>query len=197
MVLVLASGSETRRSLLAAAGLRFEVELPRVDEDAIRRALSDEGVKPRDVADALAEAKARKVGAKRPGDLVLGSDQVLDLGGRTLAKPETPDEARAQLRALSGQRHLLHAAIVAYDGAEPVWRFTGTVPLTMRELSPGYIDDYVTRNWDSVRQSVGAYKLEEEGMRLFRAVEGDYFTVLGMPMIPLLSWLTDRGYLAI
>lgn len=194
-MLVLASGSEIRASLLRAAGLDFDTDLPRIDEESMKASLSAEGASPRDIADALAEAKARKVSGRRPEDLVLGCDQVLDLSGKILSKPATPEAACAQLAALSGQRHMLHSAVVAHEGAAPVWRHVATVRLVMRPLSPGYIDAYVARNWDSVRHAVGSYKLEEEGMRLFSGIDGDYFSVLGLPMLPLLSWLISRGYL--
>ena len=193
MALVLASRSQTRRALFDAARVPVEVTGAQVDETAIRDALTAEGVSPRDIADALAEAKARKVAGKRPGDLVLGCDQVLDLDGAVLSKPADPDEAVAQIAALSGRRHMLHSAVVAYEDGEPVWRHVETVRLVMRRLSPGYMDDYVARNWDDIRHSVGGYQVEAEGMRLFTAIEGDFFTVQGLPMLPLLSWLTLKG----
>ncbi|SHI64790.1 septum formation protein [Palleronia salina] len=197
MNLILASGSTIRAQLLRQAGLSFETVVARIDEESVKLSLAAEGAAPRDIADALAEAKARKVSLKHPGALVLGCDQVLSLKGEVLSKPRDPDDARAQLRRLSDMRHNLLSAVVAYEDGEPLWRFVDTVRLSMRALSDDFIDDYVSRNWDSIRHSVGGYKLEEEGMRLFRAVEGDYFTVLGLPMIPLLSWLIDRGSLTV
>ncbi len=196
MKIVLASGSTTRARLFRAAGLDFETDLPRVDEETIRTALQVEGVSPRDIADALAEAKARKVSSRHPDAVTIGSDQVFDLDGEILSKPADPDAARAQIARLSGRRHRLHTAIVAYEDAEPVWRHLTSVRLTMRPLSGGYIEEYVARNWPEIGGSPGAYRLEEEGMRLFTAVEGDFFSVQGMPMLPLLSWMIDRGYLA-
>ncbi|EKE44674.1 Maf [Oceaniovalibus guishaninsula JLT2003] len=193
--MILASGSAIRREMLHRAGVACDVVVPRVDEAALRAALEAEGATPRDIADALAEAKAAKVAARHPDRLVLGCDQVLDHRGRVLGKPESPEGAARQLRALSGDRHALFSAVVAFQDGRPVWRHVGQVRLTMRGLSAGYIDDYIARNWDSIRDSVGAYKLEEEGARFFTAIEGDYFTVLGLPLIPLLSWLIDRGTL--
>ncbi|MBJ3761543.1 Maf family protein [Maribius pontilimi] len=195
--MILASGSAIRAQLLRQANLDFDVIVPRVDEENMKAALVADGAPPRDIADALAEAKARKVSQKHPGSLVLGCDQVLDHSGRLLSKPGSPEDAEAQLTALSGTKHALLSAVVAYEDGEPVWRFVGSVQLSVRDLSDAYIRDYVARNWESVRRSVGSYKLEEEGMRLFRSIEGDYFTVLGLPMIPLLSWLIDRGSLRV
>ncbi len=193
--LILASGSKIRAQLLQNANVRFDVHPARVDEAMIKQSLEAEQAKPRDVAGALAELKARKVSEKHPGALVLGCDQVLDHGGKILSKPETPDAASAQLRALRGDRHMLLSAAVIVENGTPVWRHVGQVRMMMRAASDSYIDDYVERNWDSIRYSVGGYKLEEEGVRLFTRVDGDYFTVLGMPLLELLGYLTVRGEL--
>ncbi len=195
--ITLASGSEIRAQLLQNAGVEFDVIPARIDEDMIRQSLEAEGASPRDVADALAEFKARKVSDRAPGALVLGCDQVAEVGGEILSKPDSPQEAIAQLTHLSGQTHrLLSAAVLCEDG-KPIWRHVGTVRLKMRDLSNDYIDDYVARNWDSIRWSVGAYKLEEEGVRLFSRIEGDYFNVLGLPLTELLSYLITRKELDI
>jgi septum formation protein len=191
--LILASGSAVRCRLLHDAGVPVEVVVPRVDEESVRDALVAEGAPPRDVADALAELKARRVAEKSPGAFVIGCDQVLDFEGRILAKAATHDEARAQLALLNGKRHKLHSAVVVCDEGRPVWRHVGEVRLTMRSSSDSYLDDYLARNWESVRHAVGSYKLEEEGVRLFSRIEGDYFTVLGLPLLELLSYLTLRG----
>ncbi|PZX18974.1 septum formation protein [Palleronia aestuarii] len=196
MPLVLASTSSTRLALLRAAGLDVEAVAPRVDEESIKGALVAEGATPRDIADALAEAKSRKVAARYPDGIVLGCDQTLEHRGRLMSKFGDETDAREGLRMLAGQTHHLHSAIVAYEDTRPVWRHVGTARLEMRDLSGSFIDDYVSRNWTEIRDCVGGYRLEGEGIRLFRAVEGNYFDVLGLPMIPLLSWLTDRGYLA-
>ena len=194
--LILASSSEIRAALLRNAGVEVQVMPARVDEDAIRAALEAEGARPHDVADTLAEMKARKVGDKMPEALVLGCDQVLDLSGVVLSKPESADEALAQLRAMRGKAHKLLSAAVLYEAGKPVWRHVGEVRLTMRAVSDSYLDDYVARNWSSIRHAVGAYKLEEEGVRLFSRIDGDYFTVLGLPLLELLGYLGQRGFIA-
>jgi septum formation protein len=196
MAFVLASTSPIRLQMLRLAGLTVEAVAPRVDEATVRDALVAEGANPRDIADALAEMKARKVAEKRPGDLVLGCDQVLALDRTILSKPETPDEARDHLRQLRGRSHKLLSAIVAYENAEPVWRHVAEARLTMHQISDTYLEDYVARNWDSIRHSVGCYKIEEEGVRLFSAVSGDHFTILGLPLLPLLAWAGTKGMIA-
>ena len=193
--IILASASSSRKDMLTRAGVEFEAIPAKVDEDAIKSALISEHAKPRDIADALAEAKARKIAGKHPDALVLGSDQVLDLNGTILSKPESPEEALDQLKSMCSNRHHLLSAAVIYDEAKPVWRHVGQVRLYMRDASDDWLSDYVERNWDSIRHSVGAYKLEEEGARLFTRVEGDYFNVLGLPLLDVLSYLTLRGIL--
>mgnify|MGYP001413992871 FL=1 len=195
--IILASGSDIRAQLLRNAGVNFDVIPAKIDEDMIKASLKAEGASSRDLADALAEFKARKISEKHRDALVLGCDQVADLGGEVMSKPRDIDDAIAQLTAMSGMTHRLFSAAVLYKDGEPLWRHVGTVRLKMRDLSTQYIADYVARNWDSIRHSVGGYKLEEEGVRLFAKVDGDYFNVLGLPLTELLSYLIMRGELDI
>ena len=191
--LVLASGSKIRRTLLQDAGLAIEVNKPLLDEEAIKAAMLAEGAPPRDIADILAQEKALKISRKFPDATVLGCDQVLDFNGTLLSKPASPDDVRAQLRAMRGKRHSLLSAAVICEGGKPIWRHIGQVRLTMRDFSDSYLDSYISRNWDEIRHCVGGYMLEKEGVRLFSRIEGDYFNVLGLPMIELMNYLTIKG----
>ena len=191
--IVLASGSAIRGQMLSNAGIAFEAIVPRVDEEMIKMALQAEQATPRDIADALAETKARKIGGKHPDKLVIGCDQVLDIEGQILSKPQTPEEVKEQLKALRGKRHSLLSAVVVYHELKPLWRHVGQVRLYMRDISDSYLNEYVDRNWPSLQSSVGGYKLEEEGVRLFSRIEGDYFTILGLPMIEMINYLTASG----
>lgn len=196
MSLILASTSPIRLHLLRAAGVPVTAQAARIDEQAIRDALLAEGAGPRDIADTLAEMKARKVAERNAQDWVLGCDQILDCDGQMLSKAETAEQALAHLQFLRGRSHRLLSAAVLYERGQPVWRHVATARLTMRQVSDAYLSDYVARNWPGIGQSVGAYKLEEEGVRLFSAIEGDSFTVLGLPLLPILGYLGERGIIA-
>lgn len=193
--IVLASSSETRLRLLRAAGLPVSSQSARIDEETIRRALEAEGASPRDIADTLAEMKARKIAEKTPGAVVIGCDQVLAFNGRAHGKSTSLAEARQNLLDMRGQTHSLLSAVVLYHEGKPQWRHIGEARLTMRSFSEPWLDGYLNRNWATLRNSVGGYLLEEEGVRLFSAVEGDYFTILGLPLLPLLGYLGDRGFI--
>ncbi len=193
--IVLASSSSIRATLLRNAGVRFTAEPARVDEESVKNALLAEGAPARDIADALAELKSMKISTRQPDAMVIGSDQVLELDGQLLSKPESPAGAIDQLRGLSGRTHILFSAVVLCEQSKPVWRHVSRVVMQMRDLSNGYLEDYVDRNWDRIRYSVGSYNLEEEGVRLFASVRGDYFSVLGMPLLETLNYLTLRGVL--
>ncbi|MFN3953871.1 MAG: Maf family protein [Pararhodobacter sp.] len=192
-VLVLASSSEIRARLLQNAGLEIEICPTRIDEDALRSAMAAEGVSAQDMASTLAEQKARRAALKKPGRLVLGCDQILDFDGQTLAKPCAPSDALDQLAKLRGNTHHLHsAAVLCLDGA-PIWRKVSTARLTMRQFSDPFLADYVESYWQAIRHCVGCYQIEASGIRLFERIEGDYFTILGLPLLDLLNFLTLRG----
>lgn len=189
-MLILASSSQTRQTLLRNAAVPFEARPARVDEATVRDALLAEGHGPRNVADALAELKALRI--REPG-LILGCDQVLSHEDQIVSKPENPEDAVAQLTRLSGGRHKLHSAAVIVEDGKPIWRHIGDVTMIMRAASPEYLADYVARNWDMIRHSAGSYTLEGEGARLFHQVQGDFFSVLGLPLLPLIDYLVTRG----
>jgi septum formation protein len=190
---ILASGSRIRAQLLRQAGVLHDVQVPRVDEAMLRDSMLADGATPRDLADALAEMKALRISEKRPDALVIGCDQVLDLQGKLLSKPATREQARAQLLDLRGKRHSLLSAIVICEAGKPIWRHIGQVRLQVREFSDEWLDAYLDRNWPDIAEAVGSYKLEKEGVRLFSRIDGDYFTVLGLPLLDLLSYLGLRG----
>jgi septum formation protein len=190
--IVLASTSAVRQRLLTDAGVVFEAVAPGVDEDAVKASLLAEGVGPRDIADALAEAKAVKVSGKR-GGLVIGADQTLDLQGVLYDKAATVDEARRRLIALRGQTHRLHCAMVVARDGHPIWREIMTTTLRMRPFSDAFLDSYLARNIPGILSSVGCYQLEGEGVQLFDRIEGDYFAILGLALVPLLDYLRRLG----
>ncbi|HWA60046.1 MAG TPA: Maf family protein [Caulobacteraceae bacterium] len=191
---ILASGSASRAQILKAAGVPFEAVSPGVDEAAAKQSLLAEALGPRDVADALAELKAVKVSARRPG-LVIGADQTLDLDGVLFDKADSVEEARARLRALRGRRHRLHAALVVAENGEPVWRTIESPTLSMRPFTDAFLEAYLARQGEAILSSVGCYHLEGEGAQLFDHIQGDYFAILGLPLMGLLDFLRRRGVL--
>ena len=195
-ILTLASGSSIRATLLRNACIDFDVQIARIDEEMIRLSLEAEGAPPRDIADALAEHKAAKIAKKRPEALVLGCDQLLECNGRIFAKPQTPEDALAQLQILRGKTHKLHTAAVLFAQGQPVWRHIATPQLTMREFSDAFAKDYVATHWQEIRHCVGGYQIEGAGIRLFSKIEGDIFAIQGLPLLELLTILTRRKDIA-
>ena len=194
MSVILASKSAARRAVLDGAGVTYEATVAGVDEDAVKASLLAEGAGPRDVADALAELKAISVSRSRPG-LVIGSDQTLDLDGQLYDKAEDVSAARDRLKLLRGKTHRLHSAVVvARDGA-PFWREVVTASLTMRDFSDTFLEAYLATEGEAALGSVGCYRLEGPGAQLFSRIEGDYFAILGLPLMGLLDLLRRHGEL--
>lgn len=191
--IILASGSSIRAQLLQQAQVPFQIKLPRIDEEAVKDALLVDGASPRDIADCLAEHKARKISDKSLGHIVIGCDQVLEFDSALISKPDRPDTLADQLRAMSGREHLLWSAAVICEDGRPVWRHVGKVRLTMHKFTEPFLTDYITRNWEDIRHCVGGYQLEAEGVRLFSRIDGNYFDVLGMPLLEILGYLATRG----
>lgn len=191
--LILASGSPFRLAILKNAGLDVEAVPAKVDERALEAPLKDSGASPEDVAAILAEAKATEVSERLPGALVLGCDQTLSLGDEVFHKPADMEGARRHLLALSGKTHQLNsAAVLVRDGAV-LWRHVGIANLTMRKLDPAFIGRHLARVGAKALSSVGAYQIEGEGIQLFEKVEGDHFTIVGLPLLPLLTELRSLG----
>ncbi len=189
---VLASQSQSRAALLSAAGVVFTRVSSGVDETAIKQRLVAEGANPRRVAEVLGEAKAVAVSRGAIG-LVIGADQTLDLDGRLFDKADTIGEARERLTALRGRMHQLHGGLVVAEDGEVVWRHTESSSLTMRDFSDAFLDAYLARHGQAVLSSVGCYHLEGAGAQLFERIDGDYFAILGLPLLPLLGFLRERG----
>ena len=189
MTLILASTSPSRRLMLTNAGVPFEAVSPLVDEDAAKASLGD--LPPRDLADALAELKARKVSAARPGDLVLGCDSVVALDdGTRIDKPGA--NLAAQLRLMAGRTHRLHSAAVVCENGQPVWRAVEVATMHVRQLSDAFIAQYVASDPEA-QWCAGGYRIEGPGAQLFSRVDGSWFAIMGLPLIPLLAWLRARG----
>lgn len=192
---ILASKSAARRAVLSGAGVPFEVVVAGVDEESIKAGLLAEGASPRDIADALAEVKALRVSRGRPG-FVVGADQTLEFEGGLYDKAETLEAARDRLKLLRGKPHKLHSAVVVAKDGGPIWREVVTANLTMRDFSDDFLEDYLAREGEAALGSVGCYRLEDIGAQLFARVEGDYFAILGLPLLGLLDLLRRHGVLS-
>jgi septum formation protein len=191
--LILASASPFRKALLANAGLDFVSERPDIDEREVEAPLKGSGVSPEDVAMILATAKAGDVSDDNPGALVIGCDQTLSLGDEIFHKPSDMEAARRHLLRLSGKTHRLNSAVALVRDGETLWSHVGVARLTMRHLDPAFIGRYLARVGDKALSSVGAYQVEGEGIQLFEEIEGDYFTIVGLPLLPLLAELRKLG----
>jgi septum formation protein len=192
---ILASTSRSRRALLLGAGVDFTARSPGVDEDEAKAGLLAEGAGPRRVAEVLAGLKAMAVSERLDG-LVIGADQTLDLDGELVDKARDLDEARARLRSMRGKRHHLHSAVVVAAAGRPVWETVETATLHVRDFSDAFLDTYLAHAGEQLLDSVGCYQLEGLGVQLFERIEGDYFTILGLPMLGLLDFLRREGALS-
>lgn len=193
--IILASKSAARTTVLRGAGVAFEIHVSGVDEDAVKVSLLDQGGTPRDVADALAELKAVKISRGRPG-FVIGADQTLEFEGGLYDKAQTVEAARDRLKLLRGKPHRLHSAVVVAKDGQPIWREVVTCTLTMREFSDDFLEAYLIAEGEEALGSVGCYRLESHGAQLFSKIEGDYFAILGLPLLGLLELLRRHGALA-
>jgi len=191
---ILASKSAARRAVLDGAGVPFETAVAGVDEDAVKSELLTQGAGPRRIAEALAEQKAVRISAARPG-LVIGADQTLEFEGGLYDKVDTLDAARARLQQLRGKPHQLHSAVVVAQDGAPIWRETVSATLMMREFSDAFLERYLAVEGEAALGSVGCYRLESLGAQLFASIEGDYFTILGLPLLGLLELLRQRQVL--
>jgi len=194
--LILASKSQTRADMLRRSGLGFCIKQANIDEDGVKKSLISEGLSPGEIADALADMKARSVSADHGDALVIGADQILVKGRKIFSKAANQKEARDILAELSGGEHQLISTAVVYHKGQPVWRAADQVKLTVRPLSENFIESYLDVLGGDAFWSVGCYQLEGLGSQLFTKIEGDYFTVLGLPLLPLLDFLRRHGILA-
>ncbi len=192
-IIILGSGSAFRRRLLDNAGVEVEVVRPRIDERAVEQSVGGSGVTPAELAEILAEAKAVEVSGRCPGRLVLGCDQTMSFEDGVFHKAPDMETARRNLLALSGRTHELDSAVVLARDGEVLWRHVGKARLTMRRLEPAFVGRYLANVGEAALQSVGGYQIEGEGIQLFERIDGDYFTIVGLPLLPLLAELRRIG----
>ncbi len=191
--LILASGSAIRTKMLRNAGIQHDVIISRIDEQAVKNTMLADNAPARDIADVLAEMKARRVAMKHPDALVLGADQVLICDKKLYDKPENLADVRLHLKTLRAKTHTLLSAAVIFENGAPVWRHIGCAQLTMRDFSDDFLDAYIGEQGADLLSSVGAYKLEDHGAQLFTKITGDYFSVLGLPLLEILGFLRMKG----
>ena len=191
--IILASQSASRRAMLDAAAVRYAVQPAHVDEAAMKVALLAENQTPRAIADALAELKAIKIARQNPESLVIGSDSVVSIDDRLFDKPEQREDAVQHLQFFSGKEMRLTSAVVVAEGGVPVWRHVEEARLLVRPLSEAFIETYLDTEWPAIAGCVGCFRIEGPGVQLFSSVRGDHFTILGMPLLPLLGYLRLRG----
>ena len=193
--IILASKSQIRSELLLKAGLKFTAVKANIDEKEVKSSYINEGYSARDLADVLAAMKAEKLSCDYLDKLVIGCDQIMECNGQILSKANSPSDLADQLKFLRNKRHTLYSACVVYFANKAEWRFIGSATITMRNLSDEYINKYVDDNWNSVKYCVGGYKIEDSGISFLSKINGDYFSILGLPIIQLLDYLVNRGVL--
>lgn len=193
--IILASGSAIRAQIMDGAGLDYEVISKPVDESAIKSAMLAEGSRLRDIADALAEAKAMRVSRMEQG-FVIGADQIMVMDNELFDKPVSYEAARERLKLMRGKTHKLMGAVVVCEGGQPIWRHLAVTTLTMRNFSDSFLEQYLELEKEHLTKSVGAYRFEGLGSQLFSNVEGDFFSILGLPLLPLLEYLRLRGVIS-
>ena len=193
--IILASKSQIRSELLLKAGLKFTAIDANIDEKEVKSSYINKGYSARDLADILAAMKAKKLSCKYLSKLVIGCDQIMECNGEILSKTNNPTDLADQLKFLRSKSHTLYSACVVYFANKAEWRFIGSATITMRNLSDEYISKYVDDNWDEVKHCVGGYKIENTGISFLSKINGDYFSILGLPIIQLLDYLVNRGVL--
>ena len=191
--IILASKSKVRALLLKNAGLSFVSVDAAIDEEQLKLSYIDAGYTPRDVADVLADMKAKKISNRFPNQLVIGCDQILSFREQIISKAKNINDLVHQLKVLEGNEHIVYSASVVYINNKPEWRFIGSANMTMRNLSDDFIFKYVEENWKKIQHSVGGYEIESSGASLFSKIDGDYFSVLGIPLLQLINYLINRG----